>query len=217
MSEKLRKIRKRCKQLLEISDLSIQELSKFLGLLTSSIQAIFPAPLHFRNLQQLKNQAMTTHQSYEAMISLDQVTREEVIWWRDHLQAWNGKALFQKPVDLLIETDASRKGWGAYCQGISRGGAMVLRRKASTHQLFGTAGRVIRDPDIYKRQSLRSCQTADGQHSSSLHKQDGRNSLAVSFKYSCTTMGVVPPKQLGDICSTSTRNPECYWIPAIGN
>ena len=49
--EKLRKIRKRCKQLLEISDLSIRELSKFLELLTSSIQAIFPAPLHFRNLQ----------------------------------------------------------------------------------------------------------------------------------------------------------------------
>ena len=52
-----------------------------------------PSPLHFRNLQRLKNQAMTAHQSYEAMISLDQAAREEVIWWRDHLQAWNGKAL----------------------------------------------------------------------------------------------------------------------------
>ena len=111
--EKLRKIRKRYKQLLEISDLLIRELSKFLGfLLISSIQATFPAPLHFRNLHRLKNQAMTAHQSYEAMISLDQAAREEVIWWRDHLQAWNGKALFQKPVDLLIETDACRKGWG---------------------------------------------------------------------------------------------------------
>ena len=110
--EKLRKLRKRCKQLLEIPDLSIRELSKFLVLLTSSIQAIFPAPLHFRNLQRLKNQAMTAHQSYEAMISLDQAAREEVIWWKDHLQAWNGKALFQKPVDLLIETDVSRKDWG---------------------------------------------------------------------------------------------------------
>ena len=127
--EKLRKIRKRCKQLLEISDLSIRELSKFLALLTSSIQAIFPAPLHFRNLQRLKNQAMTAHQTYEAMISLDQAAREEVIWWRDHLQAWNGKALFQKPVDLLIETDASRKGWGAYCQGISTGGPRCLDEK----------------------------------------------------------------------------------------
>ena len=99
-----------------------------------------------------------------------------------------------------------------------RGGAMVLRRKASTHQLFGAAGRVIRDPDIYKRQSLRSCQTADGQHSSSsLYKQDGRNPLAGSFKSSCTTMGVVPPKQLGDICSTSTRTFKCQSRPGIQN
>ena len=95
---------------------------------------------------------------------------------------------------------------------------MVLRRKASTHQLFGTAGRVIRDPDIYKRQSLRSCQTADGQHSSSsLHKQDGRNSLAGSFKSSCTTMGMVPRKQLGDIRSTSTRTFKCQSRPGIQN
>ena len=99
-------------------------------------------------------------------------------------------------------------------------GAMVLRRKASTHQLymFGAAGLVIRDPDIYKRQSLRSCQTADGQHSSSsLYKQDGRNPLAGSFKSSCTTMGVVPPKQLGDICSTSTRTFKCQSRPGIQN
>ena len=72
---------------------------------------------------------MTAHQSYDAMISLDQAAREEVIWWRDHLQAWNGKALFQKPVDLLIETDASRKGWGAYCQGISTGGPWCFEEK----------------------------------------------------------------------------------------
>ena len=95
---------------------------------------------------------------------------------------------------------------------------MVLTRNASTHQLFGTAGRVIRDPDIYKRQSLRSCQTADGQDSSSsLHKQDGRNSLAGSFKSSSTTMGVAPPKQLEKICSTFTRIFKCQSRPGIQN
>jgi hypothetical protein len=85
--EKLRKIRKRCQKLQDQAEVSIRELSKFLGLLTSSIQAIFPAPLHFRNLQRLKNQAMASHQSYEAMISLDQASREEMAWWRDHLLA----------------------------------------------------------------------------------------------------------------------------------
>jgi hypothetical protein len=58
--EKLRKIRKNCQKLLALQEISIRELSKFLGLLTSSIQAIFPAPLHFRHLQHLKNQAITS-------------------------------------------------------------------------------------------------------------------------------------------------------------
>ena len=49
---------------------------------------------------------MAFYQSYEALTQLDQHPKEEILWWRDHLQAWNGKALFQTPVDL-IETDAS--------------------------------------------------------------------------------------------------------------
>jgi hypothetical protein len=120
--EKLHKIRKTCQKLLEKTEISVQELSKFPGLLTSSIQAIFPAPLHYRHLQWLKNNTMASQQSYKALLTLDTAAREEVLWWRDHLQGWNGRALFEHPVDLVIETDASRKGWGAYCQGVSTGG-----------------------------------------------------------------------------------------------
>jgi hypothetical protein len=106
--EKLRKIRKKCQNLLDRTEISVRELSKFLGLLTSSIQAIFQAPLHYRHLQRLKNTTMTSEHSYEALLTLDTAAREEVLWWRDHLQGWNGRALFQQPVDLIIETDSSR-------------------------------------------------------------------------------------------------------------
>ena len=41
----------------------------------------------------------------------------EIVCWRDHLQSWNGRVLFHKPVDLVIETDASRKGWGHFARG----------------------------------------------------------------------------------------------------
>ena len=127
--EKLRKIRKRCQQLLDQETISIRELSKFLGLLTSSIQAVFPAPLHYRNLQRLKNVALNSLNSFEAMISLDNKAKEEIIWWCDHLQAWHGKALFQSSVDLVIETDASRRGWGASCEGVNTGGAWCTEEK----------------------------------------------------------------------------------------
>ena len=121
--EKLRKIRKKCQAI------SVRELSKFLGLLTSSIQAIFPAPIHYRHLQRLKNGALTKCQSYEALVILDHPAREEILWWRDHLQACYGRALFQNPVDLIFETDASRKTWGAYCQGLRTGGPWSCKGK----------------------------------------------------------------------------------------
>ncbi|CAB3985925.1 Hypothetical predicted protein, partial [Paramuricea clavata] len=61
---------------------------------------------------------LSTLNSYEALVMLNPQAKEEIVWWRDHLQSWNGRALFHKPVDLIIETDASRKGWGAYCEGL---------------------------------------------------------------------------------------------------
>jgi hypothetical protein len=36
--------------------------------------------------------------------------KEELVWWRDNLDAWNGKALVSGSPDLVIETDASQKG-----------------------------------------------------------------------------------------------------------
>lgn len=120
--DKIRKIQSNCQLLLDNPVTSVRELSKFLGLLSSSIQAVFPAPLHYRYLQQAKNAVLKTHKSYEAPVLLDSEALQEVQWWKDNLIAWNGKALFQQSTDLVIETDASRQGWGAYCQGVSTGG-----------------------------------------------------------------------------------------------
>ena len=120
--DKIRKIQSKCQDLLNTPVTTVRELSKFLGLLSSSIQAVFPAPLHYRYLQQAKNSVLRFRKSYEAVVHLDSECLQEVQWWKDNLVAWNGRALFQQSTDLVIETDASRQGWGAYCQGMSTGG-----------------------------------------------------------------------------------------------
>ena len=120
--DKIRKIRKKCQDLLDNPNTSVRELSKFLGLLTSSIQAIFSAPLHYRNLQFAKNQALSQSRSYETIVRLSHQAVQEIQWWKDHLIAWNGRAILRQPIQLTIETDASTKGWDAHCQGISTGG-----------------------------------------------------------------------------------------------
>ena len=70
----------------------------------------FPSPSSLSTASEIKDHSLNTLQSYDATIPLDSLAKEELVWWRDHLQAWNGKALFQSSVDLVIETDASRKG-----------------------------------------------------------------------------------------------------------
>lgn len=120
--DKIKKVRKECQQLLNNPSPTIQELCKLLGHLTSSIQAVFPAPLHFRHLQADKNRAFSINQNYAATVKLSSLAKEELLWWRDNLETWNGKALTTGDPDLIIETDASRKGWGAFCMGVSSGG-----------------------------------------------------------------------------------------------
>lgn len=52
--DKLRKVRKKCQHLLDSPLVSVQQLAKLLGRLTSTIQAVF---LHFRHLRSEKDRA----------------------------------------------------------------------------------------------------------------------------------------------------------------
>ena len=99
--------------------MTVRQLAKLLGHLTSTIQAAFPGPLHFRHLQNEKNRALAHSQTYDSATRLSSQAKEELVWWRDNLGAWNGKPLVLGFPDF---PDASRQGWGAFCNGVSIGG-----------------------------------------------------------------------------------------------
>ena len=121
---------------------------------TSSLPSIPALPL----LLMAKTMALKKTQSYESILFLNQAAQEELLWWRDHLAAWNGRSLLRKKDDLLIETDASNLGWGACCNRVRTGGiwsdqerlqhinclelrrdqtcGQVLRRKKACNQLI---------------------------------------------------------------------------------
>ena len=116
--DKIRNVKKECQVLLNFTLVTVRQLAKLQGHLTSTIQAVFPGPLHFCHLQNKKNRALLHSQTYDSATPLSPQAREELVWWRDNLDAWNGKALVSGSPDLVIKTD----GWGAFCNEVSTGG-----------------------------------------------------------------------------------------------
>ena len=110
--DKIRKVRKECQEVMDSPQITIRQLTKLLGLLSSTIQAVFPAPLHFRHLQEVKNAAFTLDRSYNSLISLPPLALDELTWWRDNLEAWNGKGLVSGTPDMVIEADCFAQGLG---------------------------------------------------------------------------------------------------------
>ena len=60
--------------------------------------------------------------TYESVVTQDQQVKEELSWWITNMKIYNGKSLLIVPSDLIIFSDASKKGWCASCQGITTGG-----------------------------------------------------------------------------------------------
>ena len=57
---------------------------------------------------------------------LNENPKIELKWWVQNLKLCNGQTLIQSPAEVLMQTDASTKGWRATCNGISTGGDVVV-------------------------------------------------------------------------------------------
>ena len=120
--EKIKKIRNEAGKILQPDTVSALALSRLIGKMNAATQAIPMAPLYYRNLQTCLREALQEDQSYSSTTTLTVEAREELEWWRDHFSQWNGRSLIAHNSSLTIETDASKKGWGAVCNGVRTGG-----------------------------------------------------------------------------------------------
>ena len=120
--EKVQKIKTQCLEVYRAQEITQLELTRLLGALTCTIQAILPARLQFPYLQQQQIATLKRSVSYKATATLNAMVKEKLAWWIKNLELNNGRAIIQPPSQILMQTDASKKGWGAVCQGIRTGG-----------------------------------------------------------------------------------------------
>ena len=103
--------------------ITVRRLAHLIGLLTSTIPAVLPAPLHYRALQRLKGKALRNScHNYNTVISLDEEAVKDLDWWTVQAPGSNGKPIKLPRAERIIESDASTTGWGASCQGVQTGG-----------------------------------------------------------------------------------------------
>ena len=111
-NSKLKKIKSKCSALLKDPVTSVRTLASLLGMMVDTMRAVSVAPLHFRALQRDKNLALSKDKSYESLIHLSPEALSDIDWWIHYLESWNGKNILEVKPEVVIQSDASTKGWG---------------------------------------------------------------------------------------------------------
>ena len=83
------------------------------------------------SLPKLKHTALRK-KGYDCQICLSSAARKDLEWWIHNLSEWNGRAIQAPDPTLVVETDVSKIGWGAFCRGIITGGCWNAQ-KAQLH------------------------------------------------------------------------------------
>ncbi len=121
-TERANKLIAACNNLLTSKSVSIQEVAHVVGLMVASFPAVTFAPLFYRALERDKTQALKLSQGdFSACMTLSEDALTDLHWWVDNINKIS-KPIHNNPPDILIQSDASKLGWGAYYEGQHAGG-----------------------------------------------------------------------------------------------
>ena len=120
-SQKLTTMWRTTRRLAEKTQTSLREISQVLGTMVAH-PAILPAPLHYRHLKSTKLYYLSCGYSFDDAVPLYKDIQSDLRWWIQVASSYNGRPLQISHWDLTIESDASKQGWGASCQGTNIGG-----------------------------------------------------------------------------------------------
>lgn len=112
------------------------------------------------HLQGDKNKALNHWGSY-SQVHLSPQAKEELMWWSDNLEAWNGKSPILGSPDLVIGTKCILQGLGTFCMRVATGEVSGLKRN-SGYTLIQGPSRSPCSNDRSKIQSSNESSSCDG-------------------------------------------------------
>ena len=88
--EKIVKIKDQCLSLYKASEVSLLDLTKLIGTISSTIRAVLPARLQFRFLQQQQILSLKQTPTNLTFVKLTPMAKNELLWWFNNLELCNG-------------------------------------------------------------------------------------------------------------------------------
>lgn len=93
--------------------------------MVSSFPGVQYGPLHYRNLELAKIQALKIARGkYDSMMDVTDDMKNDITWWLNYLEAAFGLILRDNP-DIVLNTDAFLQGWGAVCEDLTAQGQFL--------------------------------------------------------------------------------------------
>ena len=106
--------------------ITVRNLMHIIGLLAATEKMVPYGRLHMRPLQLCLNSQWDWKTPLETPITLDQPSKEALIWWSKKENLLQGSPLHPENSQIQIFTDASNIGWGAHCLQQSIEGVWAL-------------------------------------------------------------------------------------------
>ena len=105
-----RRIKKLLKKAKKVKHFTLLELQSIVGTLFSVNDCIWATRIHVNSLVEMLRQAL---EADDSKVLPSPKAMEDLQWWLDNLEAWNGRSMHLPIVDEILEVDACETGLGA--------------------------------------------------------------------------------------------------------
>ena len=120
--QKITKTIEACTKLKAKNKPLISEVAKVIGILVSNFPGVQYCPLHYRQLEKDKSSPLKTNTgNYNSQMRLSNGFLQELDWWIQNMPTAK-RELVVPTNNIVMQTDASKAGWGAVSQGEVIGG-----------------------------------------------------------------------------------------------
>ena len=131
-SRRVKQLQRDIKRALNKPLITARTLARIAGQCISIAWCVEPAKLLLRGVYRL----LSTRSTWESTLVFDNDTREDLRWWQNAVQFWNGKSICHRPISAQVITDASHLAWGAVLGHHHAGGdwSLATSRRSSNYR-----------------------------------------------------------------------------------